>query len=180
MKGERWLPIPGWEGFYEASDLGHVRSLTRTYTVSSGKERTFLGRVLKLKIKKAHVQVELSKHTRKRAYTVHLLVLMAFVGPRPVGMECRHLNGDFRDNRLENLAWGTRQENADDKKRHGTDLRGERSNFAKRTEAEVLAIREAHAAGESVRSISERTGVPKPTVRHIVSRYSWQHLDGAP
>ena len=50
---------------------------------------------------------------------VHRLILEAFVGPRPEGMQCRHLNGDKTDNRIANLCWGTAKENADDNRRNG-------------------------------------------------------------
>lgn len=57
-----------------------------------------------------------------QTFRVHRLVLAAFVGPCPEGMECRHLNGVHTDNRLENLAWGTQEENRDDNRRMGRYL----------------------------------------------------------
>ena len=57
---------------------------------------------------------------RKNTRFVHRLILEAFVGPCPEGMECRHLDGDPGNNRLENLAWGTPEENHADSVRHGT------------------------------------------------------------
>lgn len=59
----------------------------------------------------------------KTPVTVHRLVLEAFVGPRPDGMECRHLDGDPANNRLANLAWGSPVENASDRKRHQVERR---------------------------------------------------------
>lgn len=56
-----------------------------------------------------------------RSFLVHRLVLGAFVGPCPAGMECRHLNGDSTDNRVENLAWGTHVENVKDVIAHGNN-----------------------------------------------------------
>ena len=59
------------------------------------------------------------KNKRHRCH-IHRLVLETYVGPCPKGMECRHLNGDKQDNRLDNLCWGTRSENQKDAVRHGT------------------------------------------------------------
>ncbi len=72
---------------------------------------------------------------------VHRLVLELFVGPCPVGMEARHLNGDPTDNRVENLCWGTHTENIADQKVHGTHREGVDAPNAKLTAKEVVAIR---------------------------------------
>jgi HNH endonuclease len=60
------------------------------------------------------------KFGRWKRFRLHSLVLECFVGPRPPGMECRHLDGNPSNNALENLAWGTRSENRADQVRHGT------------------------------------------------------------
>lgn len=69
---------------------------------------------------KGYPSVNLTKEsgTPYKTFRVHRLVLLAFVGPCPEGMECRHLNGVRADCRLENLAWGTRDENVEDRRRH--------------------------------------------------------------
>ena len=78
---------------------------------------------------------------RKSEHRVHRLILETFVGPCPGGMECRHLNGNRQDNRLENLCWGTRSENRYDAVKHGTLHTGERCNLSKLTESIVQNIR---------------------------------------
>src|SRR5262245_15574121 len=108
MTGERWLPVPGWEALYEVSDLGQVRSMDRITVRSDGKAQPFRGRVLRL-LTRSLVYKAVFLHDRERIEqrSVHHLVLEAFVGPRPSGMEARHLNDDPSDNRLVNLAYGT-------------------------------------------------------------------------
>lgn len=69
-----------------------------------------------------------------KSYRVHRLILETFVGPCPVGMEGRHLDGNKQNNHLTNLAWGTPKENGKDRILHGTSLRGERSPHAKLTD----------------------------------------------
>jgi len=103
---EQWRPIPEFEGLYEASDLGRIRS-----------PRVMLKQRLN---NKGYPVVELSKDGRSRESLVHRQVLLAFQGGPPPGNECRHLNGIPTDNRIENLAWGSHSENAVDQVAHGT------------------------------------------------------------
>ena len=110
---ERWKPIPGYEGQYEVSDQGRVRSSTRLVmcegTVKGSYFSVKQGRILKPgRMPAGHLSVALG---RRNSQCVHRLVLLAFVGPAPAGCECLHTNGNPADNRLINLRWGTRSEN---------------------------------------------------------------------
>jgi hypothetical protein len=107
---------------------------------------------------------------------VHHLVLEAFIGPRPDGFEACHGNGDPTDNRVENLRWGTHEENHDDRAMHGTLNRGERAGGAKLTAATVLEIRSLAARGVLQRDIAMRYGVHFGTVSKIVKRERWSHV----
>ena len=118
---EEWRPVAGYEGLYEVSDQGRVRSLDRLLT-QAGRNgtiytKTMRGRVLRPgSMPAGHQSVVLTKAGGSKC--VHALVLAAFVGPCPEGAEARHLNGDPGDNRLVNLAYGSRRENGQDKKWH--------------------------------------------------------------
>ena len=118
---ERWLPVVGYEGYYEVSDLGNVRSLPRTIRISDGFRR-LRGRVLRPGInpKTGRRVVVLRGGGPRQTHTIYPLVLEAFVGPRPPGMEACHNNGDHTDDRLINLRWGTSSANTYDSVRHGT------------------------------------------------------------
>lgn len=107
-----WAPIPGFEGRYEASDTGLIRSLDRTIETQRGSRR-IKGRVLKPGRlgHSNHLHVVLDGRIDR---TVHSLVLEAFVGPAPDGMEARHRDDDPRNNALANLTWGTRSQNSYD------------------------------------------------------------------
>lgn len=107
---------------------------------------------------------------------VHQLVVFAFHGPRPVGMEVRHLNGNKLDNRAANLAWGTHDENEADRLRHGGVLKGERHGNAKLTASDVAQIRARAAAGETLTSIGREFHVTHQSVSLIVRRIGWSHL----
>ena len=107
---EIWKNIEVDIGPYSISNCGQVKNYKT-------------GRILKSKIinKYGHLSVNLSKNGITKTYRVHRLVLEYFIGPCPVGMECRHLDGNPHNNRLDNLKWGTRTENQQDRKLHGTN-----------------------------------------------------------
>jgi hypothetical protein len=108
---ERWLAVPEWEGLYEVSDLGRVRSLSRQ--TSKGVRS---GRVLRFgTYKDGHKHVTFSRNGKATMYQVHRVVLLAFVSPCPDGLQVRHKNGIPDDNRLENLTYGTPAENMADR-----------------------------------------------------------------
>lgn len=105
-----WRDIPGFDGEYEVSDDGRVKS-----------NKGIQPRLLRQSPRNGYPVVNLHHRDGAGVVTeVHRLVLRAFVGECPDGMETRHLNGDRSDNRLSNLTYGTRIENARDRMRHGT------------------------------------------------------------
>src|SRR5262245_55405966 len=105
---------------------------------------------------------------------VHRLVLEACSEPPEAGQETRHLNGDRFDNRIENLAWGTRAENTADRFRHGTVLFGERNPRARLTRDQVEEMRALYAAGGwSFKRLAARYGVTTMTAHRAVRRHSW-------
>jgi ribosomal protein S25 len=95
-------------------------------------------------------------------------------------MECRHLNGDAKNNRVENLRWGTKQENIDDRVSHGhnRDQNGAKNNMAVLDESIVLEIRRCYAAGEFVsqRQIAEHYNVSPALICNILKRKIWTHI----
>jgi hypothetical protein len=119
---EEWRPITNFEGHYEVSNLGRVRSLDRVIRHPDGHLHQLRGRVLSPGAQPpfGHLHVNLKMQARRRTIAVHALVLEEFVGPRSGGMECLHGDGDPSNNRVENLRWGTRSENNLDAVRHGT------------------------------------------------------------
>ena len=118
---EVWKAIPGYEGRYEVSDQGRVKSYRRGYVS---------GRILKPgRMPAGHLSVALG---RGNSQCVHKLVLLTFVGPPPARHECLHINGIPSDNRLCNLRWGTRSENMRDAYAHGArDREKNRAALAK-------------------------------------------------
>jgi len=173
---EEWRPIPRYGDRYEASNLGRIRSLLFVNGQVSKKRDAPL--VLAATPCSGYPAVSLATG-RGRWVTehVHRLVLEAFVGPCPSSRhEAAHEDGDRNNARLDNLSWKTFEENESDKIRHGTDPQGERNPFARLSDADVIAIRERHAAGESGRALAAAFGVTATQISRIVLRQSWTHL----
>ena len=117
---EMWKPIPGYEGLYEVSDHGTVRSLDRQLPWN-GTSRFFSGRILSpVATDFGHLVVGLYKDGKSSHARVHRLVMLAFVGLCPEGEEVCHYDGDPANNRLSNLRYDTRSGNFLDSVRHGT------------------------------------------------------------
>jgi len=164
---ERWRPVPGHPG-YEVSDLGRVRSYRNRQGHASDTPRLLSpGTVQGYK----HIKLGRSRQTK-----VHILVLEAFVGPRPEGMLCRHLDGNGMNNRLSNLRWGTAEENYADRHLHGTHNTGSRNGRATIDEAAVVVIRQRLAAGEKHAAIAQDLGVKQGVVACISAGRTWNSV----
>jgi len=104
------------------------------------------------------------------------LVLEAFVGPCPPGLECCHGDGNPANNRLANLRWDTRVANMRDRNRHGRTARGEKSGNARLTAEIVAAIRQAYAGGgHTHKSLATRYGVHPHLIYLILKGKIWAH-----
>ena len=105
---EQWKPIPDFPG-YEASDQGRIKSVARTIVRGAGIEQPIRERILRPHLDgQGRLFVSFSGRTTRY---VHRLVLEAFVGPKPPGHECCHLDDDATNNRLNNLRWDSRSAN---------------------------------------------------------------------
>ena len=118
------MPVPGREGVYAVSDRGRVKSVTRRLTDG----RLWTERQLALFHGNKHGHLFVNLASPKQFRTVHVMVLEAFVGPRPEGMLALHWNDIPDDNRLENLRWGTPSENKQDEVRNGLHFNANRTH----------------------------------------------------
>ena len=118
-QAEKWLAIEGYEGHYEVSDAGRVRSLDRL--VANGKAMMpCKGRVLKpTPDRHGYMRVLLHKNSKRKIMSVHRLVALTFLGEQ-IGKVVCHRNGNPGDNCVTNLYWGTLSENMQDALKHGT------------------------------------------------------------
>lgn len=177
---EVWKNLDRFSG-YAVSDLGRIRSLDRVGRGRYG-DAWYKGRVLKLHLtpKSGHFRAALYCARGRFDCFIHRLVLEAFVGPCPKGMECRHLDGDPANNRLENLAWGTAKENSADCTRHGrrASCSGENNSQAKINEQCVRLIRQLYKfGGISKAEISQALRLSENIIYRVLSRRTWAHVD---
>jgi len=165
---EVWSDIKEWEGMYQVSNLGNVKSLR--YKRLEGNEHNLKPVI----VNKNYVQVTLYRKGRRLRSTVHKLVLEAFDSVRKTGMECRHLNGNGLDNRLVNLKWGTPKENTADKVKHGVVARGSAFKHTKLKENEVWLIKKLIANNIPVKDIAKMFKVVSNTIGEIKSNRNWK------
>lgn len=114
----------------------------------------------------------------RRTKLVHRLILEAFAGPRPKGMQCRHFpDRNPANNRLDNLQWGTGKENQADRRVHGTAHLGEKHPLRKLTDEMVRAIREEWATHRTKqRTLARKYGVNQRAIWSVIHRKTWTHV----
>jgi|WetSurMetagenome_2_1015567.scaffolds.fasta_scaffold02463_4 hypothetical protein len=166
---EVWLPVVGYEGLYEVSNLGriaHVRNFRHGTPVKTlAPSRTH-----------GYLHVSLSKSNVITTHRVHVLVLTVFCGPKPFdGAHAAHNDGDQTNCRLTNLRWATPKENQADIERHGRRPKGENVYGAILNDDKVRDIRKRIASGERNRPIAESFGVSIHTIHLIRHNKTWKH-----
>lgn len=166
MKEEIWKPIEGFEGLYWISSHGRVRS------------NALNGECLKLRVasKYGHLRVALRKNGKRSFFGLHQLVLKAFIGPCPPNFESLHKNGKPWKNNIENLRYGTRLENAADRRRHGRAGDGSANGRAKLTPTCIERIRDMRKFGVPQKEIALLFGVIQAQISRIDRGLQWKTL----
>lgn len=168
-----YRPIPGFPGYEVGSD-GTVRS----YRQRGRNALSVTARIRRPEIINGYWSVPLRNDGRQFQKRVHRLVLEAFVGPCPAGMEGCHNDGNPHNNHISNLRWDTKKSNMADQVQHGTRTRGEMRHNAKLTESQVAEIR-ARYLTEPARVLAVEFGVQKRTIECVARGQSWAHSPGA-
>lgn len=175
---EEWRDIPGYGNHYMASSLGRIWSKPRVVTKRKGATgklavQYYEGRMLKPQSngKWGHKNIHISVNKVKITLSVHRLVLLAFVGPCPEGMEACHNNGKAHDNRIKNLRWDTHANNNKDRLLHGTYPTSEAHPCAKLTWEAVRAIR---ADTGTLKEIARKHDISFGHVSRIKGNWLWK------
>lgn len=169
---ENWKDIPGYENRYAVSDLGRV---LRKDSLSK------IGRRLPAKIFRPQKAIRggylvVSLVGNPRTVSIHSLVLLAFVGPRPKKHDVNHINGIKTDNRLINLEYCTRSANELHKRRVLLSGVGSQCGNAKLTESDIPKIRASGKKGEAHKAIASRFKVSRRLIGGIIKRTRWRHV----
>lgn len=176
-----WKKVEGYGGRYEVSNTGRVRSIARIVIDKNGHERPRSRTSLQQRIDSRYPyrSVDLYEtNTKRKTVQVHKIVLETFVGKCPEGMQCRHLDGNPANNHVSNLCWGTVQQNAIDRKKHGKHAEkceGEKHWCNKLTEETVLTIRKEYICGNG-QFLAKKYNVSKSLIHAIITRKIWKHI----
>ena len=158
---EVWKTIPGFEGEYEASDHGRVRSLDRVIVESTGRRRKLTGRVLRPASRPSgHLCIVLGR--KGGTWDVHVVVALTFIGPKPSRNEVLHRDHNPQNNHISNLRYGTRSENL----LHDYESGSQRKQFA------VVAT-EPDGNSRNFRSVThaaQHYGLTQPAVTHAIQQ----------
>lgn len=157
--------VPGFPGYF-VTDAGQVVSC-----------RGSIPRLLVWSIKSTgYPAVSLCRLGDVVTKNVHSLVAEAFIGPRPAGHVCRHLDGNPQNPSIHNLAYGTYAENEADKGRHGRQAQGEQVHGSRLTAADVAEIRALYAKGVQYAELLARWPINPANMHAAVHGYTWKHI----
>lgn len=173
---EVWKVIPGFEG-YEASSHGRIRSFWRKVGLGRGHNGgtkqvldKFPQRILRPRIRPAgYKDVNLRRDGKSYHTSVHKLILITFIGPRPPGMEACHNDGKPSNNFLNNLRWDTHKNNKFDSIKHGTTP-------TTLTTKQVVDIKRLLSDGIHSRDVAKTFLVSKSAIDHIKYNRTWKHV----
>jgi hypothetical protein len=176
---EQWKPIAGYEGRYEVSSLGRVRSLSQVIeSTRAGKpfRRKHAGKVLAPRVNRwGYQQIHLGGGTKTPS--VHSLVATAFHGPKPTPQhQVNHINGVKTDNRADNLEWLSNSENMAHAFRTGLGRHGERAGNTRLTSAQVIELRTRRSSGETLSALASEYEMSVSGVHAIAHGKNWKHL----
>lgn len=173
----KWKAIPGYEGTYEVSDDGRVRSLDRTVHFSDGRVRQYRGQELaQYEDDFGYRKSTLKLNGKSYRAHIHVLVARAFIGAPPAeGLHICHGDGDHHNNAPGNLRYDTVQGNSDDMVAHGTRLHSEAAPNTKLTKDQALAIR-ALRGQATCKELALQFGTSPANVCNIQKGRRWIYL----
>lgn len=167
---EKWKQVVGFEGLYEISNLGRVKSLPR-FKTSGGIMSPIIDGI-------GYLGVNLCKNNRRYRRKIHRMILEAFIGPCPCGMEGCHNDDNKTHNNLFNLRWDTHRNNIQDAQINGRGFsRGSHHGRAKLTETQIRKIKQLFQSGQYMqKEIADLFGISRSNISCIIRNKTWTHI----
>jgi hypothetical protein len=178
---EQWTPVAGYEGLYDVSTFGRVRSYYKPFGRGSLTPTPVIKKQTVCKVGKGYYVLTLAKDGKKTTHLVHRLVAGAFL-PNPENKpHVNHKDGEHTlDNKIDNLEWATVKENADHAWENGlTNNRGSNNGMSRLDEAGICEIHTLLKTGMNQREVAEKVGVSRPLVSMISTGKRWKHVAAA-
>ena len=171
---EEWRDICGYEGYYQVSSFGRVRSLDRYALSSTGQNRLLRGKLIKLGKASGYFKVDLSLAGSSKTFYVHRLVAAAFIGVCVDGFQVNHDDGNKLNNHVGNLEYCTPKQNMQHAIKAG--LKVHHKGSSKFTHDEIRTIRLRAKSGEAYKSIAKEFGVHLTSISAIARHITWSHI----
>jgi len=181
---EIWKDVVGYEGLYQVSNLGRVKSLDKTVksAIKNNNERFIPGIIMSFtQDKDGYFRIGLTKNKKKKIIPVHRIICSAFIENPENKPQVNHIDGIKNNNILSNLEWATLSENRVHSYatglQTGINRRGEKSNFAKLTSDDVIKIRKEYVPYKVTQIyLAEKYGVSQAAINSILTRKNWHYL----
>lgn len=170
---ELFKPIKGFEDSHEVSNLGNIRSLSRTINRKGGRSLNLKGKAIASFVSSGYKQVTLKN---KHKFLVHRLVAEAFLERKENQSQVNHIDGNKLNNHVSNLEWCTPSENIAHALSKKDWIRGSKNACSKITEKDIPEIFRLRLMGFSCKSIGEKYGVSLDLISRIIKRERWSHV----
>lgn len=175
---EEWREIKGYEGYYEVSNIGNIRSMERY--VNSKNKSIALKKAKSINMSKrgAYISVKLSKENKEKTFSVHRLVALMFI-PNPENkLEVNHIDGNKMNNFVGNLEWCTRSENGLHSYKNGlqSGRKGSKHHFTNLREYDIIQMFFDLNKGLTKREISIKYGLSYSNICKILRGKTWRHV----
>lgn len=174
---EIWKDIPNYEGYYQISSLGRVKSLERHIVYKDGRERTYPSVIISNRVGTNGMELcTLTKNNRKKNIEIHRMVSIVFIGDCPKGYDICHIDGNCLNNNINNLKYDTRSENRIDNYRYGG-----KASTGKLNIKQVLEIRHKYKHEKyTYKQLSDIYDIGITQIGRIIRReaYTWLNDNG--
>lgn len=167
---EMWKDVPEFEGCYQISNLGRVRSIDRKFKSKDGRNWSIKGRIDNPTISsKGYFHKRFKYNGKQKNYKIHRLVGLLFLTNSSNLLEINHKDGNKLNNNAENLEWCSRQQNMNHASINGLLPR-------KLDSKKIIIIREKYINGSSKESLAKEFNVTIPCIHSIIIRHTWKHV----